>query len=948
MSQIYVAFDLELTGLDTRDEIIEIGAVKFDRHRELGRFQTLVRPNLAVPLQVERLTGIRRGDLARAPAFSDVKERFAQFVAGHPLVGQSAPRDVEALGRQGLVLTNPVFDTFELASILLPDLPSYSLTAIAGRLGIPIPNAHRALPDAIVSKDVFLALLERGAALDLRTLSEIVQLTAMTTWPLKLVFQDLERELSRRQTGSSLAAVLASKGGLDLTNVDFLTRGERYTPIEPAPTSPDAEPISRLLEPDGDDSKVFPELEYRPEQIAMLRSVGEALERGDHLVVEAGTGTGKSLAYLLPSADWAIRNGGRVVVSTNTLTLQEQLLKQDIPRVEALLAERDRRSGGRHQPLQTAVVKGRTNYLCLRRWSDFRRSGIALTLDEVKVLCRILVWLPQTRTGDRAELNLSPGEQAVWARVSAQTDDCLIGACTFQKRGTCFLYRARRAAEHAHLVVVNHALLLSDLVANGSILPDYTRLVVDEAHHLEDEATRQFGFTISRRDLVRHLDGVAERRGRDRWLGLAADVPAAIRAAALPASIAGGVANLVVELADRAEACRLRVDAFASALEAFAKGPSDEGDNRRRLTDSVRQGPAWGEVVAAWEPLARELHGLGDALGRLQALLTPLGGGKDDVLSDVLLEVNAQLRLNAELQDRLNRIVPAAEPDMVTWVEQSFGEQVLSAAPLDVGDLLGQGLFASKESVVLTSATLSADNSFAYLRRRLGLARASELQVGSPFNFAERALVLVPNDPRFPEPNQPGYDHAVADVIIHTAAVCGGRMLALFTSNASLRRVRGLVRPALEKHNVVVLGQNVDGPRSQLLNALRENERTVVLGTASFWEGVDVPGEALSVLVIARLPFGVPTDPVFAARQESFADGFTEFAVPQAILRFRQGFGRLIRSKQDRGVAIVLDTRIRTKGYGGAFRRSLPCPVEAIPADQIPSRTSAFLYGIER
>jgi DNA polymerase-3 subunit epsilon/ATP-dependent DNA helicase DinG len=287
--------------------------------------------------------------------------------------------------------------------------------------------------------------------------------------------------------------------------------------------------------------------------------------------------------------------------------------------------------------------------------------------------------------------------------------------------------------------------------------------------------------------------------------------------------------------------------------------------------------------------------------------------------------------------------IPEPEEDMVTWVETGHAEPALAAAPLAVGDRLNEGLFAGKESVVLTSATLSADNSFAYLRGRLGVDEADELQVGSPFDFASRARIIVPNDPRFPEPNQPGFDQAVADVLISTAVACGGRMLALFTSNAALRRVRGLVRGPLERQGIVALGQNVDGPRNQLLNALREGRGTILLGTASFWEGVDIPGDALSVLVITRLPFGVPSDPVFAARQEGFPDGFNQYAVPQAILRFRQGFGRLIRSKTDRGVAVVLDTRIRTKGYGGAFRRSLPCPVEAVPADQIARRCAEFL-----
>ncbi|MCL6646833.1 MAG: DEAD/DEAH box helicase [Chloroflexi bacterium] len=944
---VYVAFDLELTGLDPRDEIIELAAVKFDPHRELARFQTLVRPTGALPLAVARLTGLHQRDLQQAPTFAEVRDAFRTFVGEAPLVGQSPARDLEALERQGLPLTNPVFDTFELASILLPDLPSYRLSAIASRLGVTVTQAHRALADALTTKEVFLALLAVGRSLDPQTLAEIVQLASLTDWPLKQLFQQLEREVSKRTTGSSLGAILASKAGLDVANLDFLTRApDRLPSLEPAPAASEPAPIAQLLEPGSLGSETVPGFEYRPEQVEMLTAVQEAVVRGEHLLVEAGTGTGKSLAYLLPSAEWARRTGNRVVISTATLTLQEQLVKHDLPKVAALLERWEEQHGESLPPLRTAVVKGRTNYLCLRRWAEFRRAPVGLTRDEVRLLCRLLVWLPQTATGDRAELNLAPGEQVVWARLSAQADDCLTGRCTFQKRGTCFLYRARRAAEHAHVVVVNHALLLSDLAANYRVLPEYSRLVIDEAHHLEDEATRQFGFTISRRDLLRQLDAIAERRGHDRWRGLVAEAPVAVRAAELPAWVSGALNELLGQLEEQCERARPAVAALAAALDPFLRG--SEGDHRTRITPQVRQSALWEAVVTAWEPLDTLLGRLAADLARLETLLEPHASSRQEALSDLLLEVSSLRRRSVELREGLQHLVLGPEPGLVTWIEGVGGDPVLAAAPLEVAGRLSAELFSQKESVVLTSATLSAENSFAYVRQRLGLLDAKELQLGSPFNFAERALVLVPADADFPEPTQPGYDAALARVITETAIATGGRMLVLFTANASLRRVRTLVRGPLERHDIAVLGQNIDGPRTQLLTRLRENDRTVVLGAASFWEGVDIPGEALSVVVLTRLPFGVPSDPLFAARQEAFPDGFFQFAVPQAVLRFRQGFGRLIRSKQDRGVVLVLDTRLRTKGYGAAFRRSLPCPVETVPASAIPTRVVEFLESHPR
>ncbi|MCS7001542.1 MAG: exonuclease domain-containing protein, partial [Dehalococcoidia bacterium] len=332
MTQTYVALDLEFTGLDpTRDEIIEIGAVLFDRRRELERFQTLVRPSIPLPLQTERLTGIRRADLTRAPAFDEVKDQLRAFIGQAPIVGQSIAKDVDALAKQGLRLTNPQFDTFELASILLPDLPSYTLASIAAALGVEAPVAHRALADALVARNVFLALLDEGAKLPLATLSQIVSLASVTSWDLRLVFQTLEQEQTRARPIGTLGAALAASGQLDGVAADFFVRAsEKLPPLEPNPTL-SAGPIAQLLEPGGVAQAVLTEYEHRPEQIAMATAVEEAFRDGEHLIVEAGTGTGKSMAYLLPALEFARRVGEPVVLSTNTLTLQDQIVKKDLP-----------------------------------------------------------------------------------------------------------------------------------------------------------------------------------------------------------------------------------------------------------------------------------------------------------------------------------------------------------------------------------------------------------------------------------------------------------------------------------------------------------------------------------------------------------------------------------------------------------------------------------------
>jgi DNA polymerase-3 subunit epsilon/ATP-dependent DNA helicase DinG len=575
-------------------------------------------------------------------------------------------------------------------------------------------------------------------------------------------------------------------------------------------------------------------------------------------------------------------------------------------------------------------------------------------------MARLLLWLPRTETGDRAELNLTPDEETVWSRLSAQNEACLASTCHYVREGTCLLERARRRAEAAHILIVNHALLLSDLAASGRVLPSYSYLVVDEAQHLEDEATQQFGFQTSESDIISLLDRVHQRIGRDRDGGLAGSLRQAARGVAAPLGRAA-VGSLAASLAAAVGRARQRLPDLFGLLPDFVRHQTSEGgdyDQRLLLSRAMRVQPDWSAVEAAWENLDLALQQVEVALADVQEALE---GGEAQGLLDyeaLAAETGDLLQGAQSLREGIAAVIAHEDPQRIAWLSLSRwsgttrstgdsgrgagGRIGLASAPLQVADALRAGLFDDKESVVLTSATLSTEGHFQYLRQRVGLEESRDLLVGSPFDYARSTLVLVPQD--MPEPGAAGYRPALERTVLDLCRASEGRALVLFTSYAALRATHAAVRAPLEEEGILVLGHGIDGSPKQLLQVLRESPRTVLLGTASFWEGVDVVGEALSLLVMTRLPFTVPTDPVFVARSDLYDQPFNQYTVPQAVLRFKQGFGRLIRHKTDRGVVAVLDRRIRSRGYGGAFLRSLPpCTVREEPLRNLPRAVGDWL-----
>jgi ATP-dependent DNA helicase DinG len=932
-----VALDLETTGLDaSSDAIIEIGAVRFSGHRKEGEWSTLVNPRRPIPAFVTQLTGITNDMVMRAPTLAEVLPQLEQFVGRDPVLGHNVQFDLGFLQKHGILEFNHAVDTFDIASVMLPQASRYSLDSLEQQLGLLLPATHRALDDARATHGVYVELFKLIHQLPVELIAEIVRYGEEVDWGGKLAFRQALAEAAKAPVGAKQARRVVDT---PLFPAKTEAPSEPLSPSE-KPIPLDVDELAATLEHGGPFARHFKGYEYRPQQVTMLRAVTRAISEGRHLMVEAGTGIGKSYAYLVPAAHWSLLNGQRVVISTNTINLQDQLIKKDIPDLCAALDIQ----------LRAAVLKGRSNYLCPRRVASMRTHRPE-TIEELRVLAKILVWLLNNQSGDRSELTLTgPADREVWNRLSAEDEGCKGEVCLRRMGGVCPFYRARQAAMNSHLLVVNHALLLADASTKNRVLPEFNYLVVDEAHHMEDATTSALSFRVTQGDLFRLLRELGGPNS-----GMAGKLGKALEGMLSPGDLAG-FKQLLSQAADKSFQTETYTSRLFQSIDEFLINRREnqfQGQyaQQERIQPATRTLPAWSDVEIAWDNLHLSLSELFKILEDINRVAANANGEGDGDLEDLQGDLSGLARRISEIDSSLNQLVSEPLADYVYWVETQArvnapggnNRLALQSAPLHIGNLMEQFLWHEKTSVILTSATLTTAGEFGYLRGRLNADEAEELTVGSPFDYESSALLYTVND--IPEPMDiHGHQRMTEAALVKLAKATNGRMMALFTSYTQLRKTSQAISPLLAEANIQVYEQGEGASPNALLESFKGAGNAVLLGTRAFWEGVDIPGEALSVLVIVKLPFDVPSDPIVAARAETFDDPFNEYNVPEAILRFRQGFGRLIRTQSDRGIVVILDRRVLSKRYGRSFLASLPgCTRREGPLFELPKIAQKWL-----
>ncbi|MDD2498373.1 MAG: helicase C-terminal domain-containing protein, partial [Desulfitobacteriaceae bacterium] len=856
------------------------------------------------------------------------------MVRGKPTISQVTPILEDFLGDAVLIAHNAAFDrgflenflkrqhtwldTLEIARILLPCESGYSLDNLTKILKIKNPDAHRAAADARATAQLFLYLVNLLEETDAFLLEILFKLSTDQNDGVNRFF---EEAYSRRVKSFS-------KERLSARNL-FVLGAEQYTGLFRNTSGhkdnnyriPSKE-IENMFQEGGTFAQNFPDYEYRPQQLEMAQSVARSFNENQNLIVEAGTGTGKSLAYLLPAVIWSLKSGQKVVASTHTINLQEQLLNKDIPLVKTILGV----------DFSAVEIKGRSHYLCIRKWEYW------FTQDNPEIkrfMMRLVLWLSRTESGDSNEMSLSAKESGSWQWLAARGDTCFGIKCPYF-RGACFVSRVKRRAEAAHVLIINHSLLLANAIMDENILPEYKYLIIDEAHHLEKVAEDQFGTESSYYQLSLLLSRLKkkERSANGVLDNIAVKVNKSVFS---DDNFKNKITKSMVSAGKSVNKCYVELrEFFRLVAEFFSPQASSVRKNLStvRIMSGHRLASGWDAIISAGENLVFQLKELAGCLTEISEQLSYLEAESGWEVSGSG-EINIIIGSLREQAVCLENILTGDEENLVCWVEFTGDGHypMLHTAPVQVNQLLHKSLFAVKSSVVMTSATLTINNQFNYFKDSIGINLGDRvvetLVLASPFLYRENVLIGSVSD--LPDPSKASelvFTEAISQALIKIVQASQGRTLVLFTSHMQLRQVYTRIRTPLEREGITVLAHGLTGSRAKLLEQFKSNPSSVILGANSFWEGVDVVGHTLSSVIIVKLPFWPPVLPTVSARLERYRkmnrDGFYQYSLPQAIIRFKQGFGRLIRSGTDYGVGCILDKRIYEKRYGQLFIRSLP------------------------
>jgi DNA polymerase III epsilon subunit family exonuclease len=1075
---IRVALDLETTGLHAeQDAILEIAAIKFQGATILEKMETLISPGRSIPFRVQRLTGITSKHVADAPGFESISRQLQQFLGDYPIVGHSIPFDVGFLRRRGLVRNNPLIDTFELATVLLPSLPSYNLGQVAEALDVPVaPGRHRAMVDTILAMQVFLALHQRLQAIDLSLLKDLANLDAPRTWPLLTFFRQELRDrmamdgLQKAPLRGSLGDRFAAQLGMDprilsfaiarhsesekegeneelvemasvdvhmeqtqssilASSVDVPITGSLETLVEVVPEEVLPSSGVSLLSDEGTQesalsSAIVAAQEPAPSEQSLqdmqlqqphmhfgyqtaYKAVRQALEDHKSLLVEVTIGANDYTPVLLSALEWLCEPQNdvvgedvpprRLVIACANQQGARRLVEHVLPRLQTHLKDQ----------LPVAYLAERDGYLCVHRWfgSALRRTSGELSAEQARGLAKLALWAQQTLTGERSELTMLPQEISAWERISSGVERVPLAdgrvetpyqRCLYRRKGYCFVSRAEERVKAARIVVTTHAGLFDDLSSSHSSLRNVEHRLILDADLLEEEIARWNGSELDHTRLLRMLNTIGVELSDGRYQGLLALAAPALREngpgglSATPTVAKSELDTRMLSWFQTLCQARATVDNLFIALsnllqEGVNSSARDKGkteaagrnyggrnneriDQPLRLTTQLRNLATWIEVERAWQQADQRLQAVIDLVQVAEKIMLTtqrnrnrldIGSGEDESLAWELAALAQrfldQKRLGQQAlmsdsigvnaSDEENAMVywlrvpptpqPSAQqrqPDATTATPESTSQKstvpnpgsspVLYAQHIQTATLLKEHILAPNTSAIFAGVALSVDHNFSFYRGRLGLDADVCPALSIVTEHDEQSLLYLPND--IPEPNMPQYQRHLDEAIVQLATMLDGQLVVLFTSYAALRSSYGAVKPLLEARGILVLGHGVDGSPRQLWQMFHTQERVVLLGTGSFWDGTDEISRPPACILLARLPMPVLNDPPIAARAEQYSDQLHQVTVPMAALRVRRALNRLAWSSARRNAIVLFDRRVISKEYGATVLHTLP------------------------
>jgi len=905
----FVVVDLETTGNSPNkgDRIIQFAAVVIEQGEIVETYNTFINPNIDIPPFISELTNITNEMVASAPSFSEIAGKVSELLCNGCFVAHNVYFDLSFLQAElqnGGVqkFEGPVIDTVELTKILMPTLESFKLTDIATSIGFTHSRPHQADSDAFVTALLFLKLMDKMYQLPLETLNDLATLSkdlkSDISFLLHQMIQDVQK--SHQMLDESLQVIRG-----------LVIKKERLNPSYPINIDTVSYPISHE-EKRTTLMKGFTNHEDRADQLEMMDAVYQTLTNKQIALIEAGAGLGKTAAYLLPAAYFSLKHKRKVVISVSTIQLQNQMMFEDIPRLSKMLPF----------PIQVAMIKGKQNYLSLWKFEKLLYEKNE-HYDEVITKMQILVWLTETLTGDMDELNLSSGGRTFWRKVCSEI---VLDEKQNPWKSLEFFERAKLKASEAQLIITNHYYLLADLVYKENLLPEYEHMIIDEAHHFENATTTFFGhrleynhlrFLISRlgtfendyllskifKILLKYHGPLKEKAITDEMVvTFAQETDDLFRISSQMvkhsnySETSAGKVSIYIKSYDRKTSpilysCERLYGSWKALTETFDYWNEVLEEHYREFKEYEKI------LVDEWYLFVHDFISIGDAL-------------KDFIFLDTSKKLNF----------------------IETDARETLNQTSLYCKLIFPGEALTEHLYSNKQSIVFTSATMTVNNSFRYFKDQLGLKKLKtiEHQYPSPFNYEKQSKVFILNDlPDVSEVDTEEYAAAISSHITSIAESTKGRLLVLFTSYDMMKKTYFLVKDSGILDEYVLLAQGISGgSQNRLTKHFQQFDKAVLFGTNSLWEGVDIPGEALTALIIVRLPFSSPQDPITEARSKVMKNNgkssFYEYALPEAILRFKQGFGRLIRTKEDKGCFIVFDKRILTSKYGSLFLQSLP------------------------